>query len=83
MRIIPWVCHICGNKFGTGGGGLCFRCKRPTCIEDLRLVDYAEKKGAPCADQISCRTCLKPGEPAIHFEKRFGIPTSWGRSLTP
>jgi hypothetical protein len=29
--IIPWKCHICGKGFDMMGGGLCPKCRKPTC----------------------------------------------------
>jgi hypothetical protein len=31
QNIIPWKCHVCGNEFGTMGGGICKECGKATC----------------------------------------------------
>lgn len=79
MTVAFWKCHICAEDFDAPAGGICSRCKKPTCFVHLKLANYKEKDGQAKVEQIVCDQCLKPGEPFIKFEQRFLSKSSWRR----
>jgi hypothetical protein len=62
MDIQLWRCHICSEEFDTPYGGLCQRCNKPTCWEDLRLVE------ANNDNQTVCKICVRENEIAKPYE---------------
>ena len=67
-EIIPWTCHICHSEFSYEYGGVCARCSKATCEDDLRIIKLV-KNDATENSQFVCVGCVKPGEDAIIFSK--------------
>lgn len=78
---IPWSCHVCSKEFDKYDGGICSRCKRATCMKDLKLVGYDKKQGAAKWEHIVCGTCITPEEDSVRFRKSLLIESSWFRAL--
>ena len=79
--ILLWNCHVCQEQFDKYDGGICSRCKKATCIKDLKIVDYDAKQGAAEWQHIVCVSCVAPAENAIPFRKRLLAEKRWMRLL--
>jgi hypothetical protein len=79
--IVPWSCHICSARFDKYDGGVCARCKKPTCLKHLKLVGYDKKQGAATPEQITCGECVRPEEKSRRFKKSLLSDKAWIRML--
>jgi protein-arginine kinase activator protein McsA len=57
-EIVPWVCHVCKGESNTPGGGICARCKQPTCRSHINDLGEAKK----LEFQWVCDHCLTTDE---------------------
>ena len=79
--ILLWNCHHCQQQFDLHNGGICSKCKKATCITDLRIAGYDEKQGAAKWEHIACVDCIAPAEKAIPFRKHLLAEKGWMRVL--
>jgi len=42
-KIVPWICNVCQREFATSDGGICARCKQPTCRPHIRRLEETRK----------------------------------------
>jgi len=79
--VLLWNCHVCSEQFDKYEGGICSRCKKATCIRDLRIVGYNEKMGAAEWEHIVCICCLASTEESIPLRKHLLAEKKWMRVL--
>jgi len=79
--ILLWNCHVCSEQFDKYEGGICFRCKKATCIRDLRIVGYDETQGAAKWEHIACTACVTSPEESMPFRKHLLSEKRWMRAF--
>ena len=65
--VVPWVCHICRRGFETPDGGICMKCRNPTCGSHLDSsicvqcsINFAFHQSIPI--RAPALICINPDE---------------------
>lgn len=56
--IVSWICHVCMGEFDTPNGGICTRCKLPSCRLHLDNIQGKEN----VESYWVCEKCLTDEE---------------------
>ena len=64
--IVPWICHVCMAEFDTRNGGVCARCKLPSCRLHLDNIQGKEN----VESYWVCEKCLTEEERTNREKKK-------------
>ena len=73
--IVPWICHVCIGEFDTPNGGICARCKLPSCRLHLDNIQGKEN----VESYWVCEKCLTDEEKTNKEKKKLTLklPGKW------